>query len=55
MARIATAARFAPDTRKTLSRDRRDFHHGLLTLISTVATVVKNMDGLSRTVKRISL
>ena len=30
MARIATAPRFAPDTRKTLSRDPRDFHHGLL-------------------------
>ena len=28
MARIATAPRFAPDTRKTLSRDPRDFHHG---------------------------
>ena len=30
MARIATAPRFAPDTRKTLSRDPRDFNHGLL-------------------------
>jgi len=30
MARIVTAPRFAPDTRKTLSRDPRDFHHGLL-------------------------
>ena len=30
MARIATTPRFAPDTRKTLSRDPRDFHHGLL-------------------------
>ena len=33
MARIATAPRFAPDTRKTLSRDPRDFHHGLLACI----------------------
>ena len=31
MARIATVPRFAPDTRNTLSRDPRDFHHGLLT------------------------
>ena len=30
MARIATAPRFALDTRNTLSRDPRDFHHGLL-------------------------